>query len=67
MTNIVTSVKYRGYTGVYSWDPQTGVYSGEVLYIEDFVSFHGRTTFEIQKDFEGVINDYLEWQEEDSK
>lgn len=53
-------LQYKTYDAVVEYDAEREVWSGKILYIDDFVSFEAKHTEEIQQCFEAVVDDYLE-------
>jgi predicted HicB family RNase H-like nuclease len=56
----VHRVKYRGYRGEATYDPETGLLKGHVVNLRkaDMVLFHGATPAELQADLAGQIDFY---------
>ncbi len=54
-------LKYKGYTGSVEYSPEDGCLIGQVQGLHGtLISYEGSSVEEIQKDFEGAIDDYLE-------
>ncbi len=57
MRNIL---KYKGYTGNVNFSADDKVFHGRVLGITDIISFEGTSVKELEKDFKGAIDDYID-------
>jgi len=56
----MTEITYKGFVGLYDFDPDTEKYSGTVQHILEEILFYGENLYDLRKNFEKVINDYLE-------
>lgn len=54
-------LKYKGYHGKVELDEEAGLLHGEIVDLNDVVTFQGRTVEEIQKAFKDSVDDYLEF------
>lgn len=54
-------LSYKGYTGKVEVDADSGMLSGCVLNLRDVVAYHGASFEELERDFRGAIDDYLEY------
>lgn len=55
-----TFLKYKGYVGSIHFSKEDNCYYGEVLGMKNhMVTYEGNDLAELQKDFEGAVNDYL--------
>ncbi len=54
-------MKYKGYRGEVEFDPDAGVFHGEVLGTRDVITFQGTSVEELQGAFRDSIDDYLEF------
>lgn len=52
--------EHRGYRGEAAWDSDANVYRGEVIGIEDTVTFQAETLAELRNAFVASVGDYLE-------
>lgn len=53
-------MKYKGYTGSVEYSPEDGCLFGKVQGLHGtLISYEGESVEDIQKDFEGAIDDYL--------
>ena len=52
-------MSYKGYLGSCKISEEDQVLFGEVLFINDLISYEGRTVKEITKAFRGAVNDYI--------
>lgn len=54
-------MKYKGYTGSVEYSSEDGCLYGKVQGLHGtLISYEGNSVEEIQKDFEGAVDDYLE-------
>ena len=54
-------MKYKGYIGNVSYDPDAKIFHGNVLGLKDVVTFQGTTVKELELAFKDSINDYIAW------
>ncbi|MBO6794821.1 MAG: type II toxin-antitoxin system HicB family antitoxin [Balneolaceae bacterium] len=54
-------LKYKGYHGKVELDEEAGLLHGEIVDLNDVVTFQGKTVEEIQKAFKDSVDDYLEF------
>jgi predicted HicB family RNase H-like nuclease len=52
---------YKGYTGHVEFDPEAGLFHGEVLDTRDVITFQGTSVEDLQKAFQDSVEDYLEF------
>jgi predicted HicB family RNase H-like nuclease len=52
-------LRYKGYTTTLQLDPDSRLWYGRVLDIQDVVTFEGRTKMEAEKEFRRAIETYL--------
>lgn len=57
-------MKYKGYTGVVTFDDEAMIFHGEVVGVRDVITFQATTTKGLKKEFELSVNEYLNWCEE---
>lgn len=50
-----------GFEGRYEFDPEAGIFHGEVLLPHDVVTFQGRTLEELRQAMADSVADYLEF------
>lgn len=53
-------LKYKGYEGSVEYSLKDQVLYGKVLGIKSLLSYEGQTIAELEEDFRGVIDEYLE-------
>ena len=53
-------IEYKGYTGVFEFDPTVDAFHGRVVGLQDVVTFEGRSVEELRHEMEESIEDYLE-------
>jgi predicted HicB family RNase H-like nuclease len=54
-------LEYKGYTGHVEFDPEAGLFHGEVLDTRDVITFQGRSVEDLQQAFRDSVDDYLEF------
>jgi predicted HicB family RNase H-like nuclease len=54
-------MKYKGYVGKVEYDSKAKLFHGEVLGLNDVITFQGTTVKEIEKAFKDSVDDYLAW------
>ena len=52
-------MKYKGYIGKVEYDDEAGVFYGEIIGLQDVVTFKGTSVKELQESFKESIDDYL--------
>jgi len=52
---------YKGYTSHVEFDPEAGLFHGEVLDTRDVITFQGTSVEDLQKAFQDSVEDYLEF------
>ena len=52
---------YKGYTGELEVDVEAGILFGEVVYINDGITFQGKTVEEAGQEFKKSVDCYLEF------
>lgn len=52
--------KYQGYRGTYHWNAKAQIYEGEVLDIEEKVTYTGKDLLELNNHFKVAVDSYLE-------
>lgn len=57
-------LKYKGYTGVVTFDDEAMIFHGEVCGLRDVITFQGTTPDEIKREFETSVDGYLNWCDE---
>ena len=57
-------LEFKGYTGRVEFDPDAGIFHGEVIDLRDVITFQGTTVDEIEKAFRDSVDDYLEFCQE---
>ncbi len=57
-------LEYKGYTGVYEYQPETGDFAGRVEGIRDAITFYGRSMDELRHEMATSVDLYLKWCEE---
>ena len=57
-------LEYKGYTGVYEYQPNTESFAGHVEGIRDVITFYGGSVDELRHEMATSVDIYLEWCEE---
>ena len=55
------TLKYRGYIGSVKYDESDNMLYGEILNVNDSISYEGETLEELQKAFETEVDRYVEF------
>ena len=55
------SLRYRGYIGSVNYDETDNMLYGEILNINDSISYEGETLEELQKAFETEVDRYVKF------
>ena len=53
-------LEYKGYYGSVEYSREDALLYGKVLGINSLISYEGESVAELQQDFEGAVDDYLE-------
>ena len=53
-------LEYKGYYGSVEYSSEDVLLYGKVLGINSLISYEGESVAELQQDFEGAVDDYLE-------
>ena len=53
-------IEYKGYSGVFEYDPSIDAFHGRVVGLQDVVTFQGRSLDELRREMKESIEDYLE-------
>lgn len=53
-------IDYKGYTGVFEFDPSIDAFHGRVIGLVDVVTFEGRSVDDLRSAMEESVEDYLE-------
>jgi len=52
---------YKGYKGVISWDNEADTFHGNVVNIQDVITFQGTDFKDLVRAFKDSVDDYLEF------
>ena len=55
--NILT---YKGYQGSFEYDPEADIFHGDVLHLQDVITFQGRSIDELKQAMTDSVEDYFE-------
>ena len=61
MNNIL---EYKGYNGTVEYSAEDSVLFGKVIGIKSLMSYEGQSVEELKADFEGAVDDYIKYCEE---
>ncbi|RKR79587.1 type II toxin-antitoxin system HicB family antitoxin [Marinobacter nauticus] len=53
-------LNYKGQIGSVDWDTETNCMYGQLMYINDLVTYEACSPAELQEEFEAAVDDYLE-------
>jgi predicted HicB family RNase H-like nuclease len=53
-------IEYKGYTGVFEFDPSIDAFHGRIVGLQDVVTFQGRSLDELRREMAESVEDYLE-------
>jgi len=53
-------IEYKGYVGVFEFDPSIDAFHGRLVGLRDVVTFQGRSLDELRKEMAESVEDYLE-------
>ena len=54
-------IEYKGYTGVFEFDPSIEAFHGRVVGLQDVVTFQGQSLDELRWEMAESVEDYLEF------
>lgn len=54
-------MQYKGYAGVVAYDDEAKLFHGEVVSTRAVITFQGTSVREIEREFRGSVDAYLEW------
>lgn len=57
-------MEYEGYSARIEYDENLGAFHGQVLNINDVITFQGTSVEELRREFTASVDDYLAWCEE---
>ena len=57
----MSMLAYKGYHGVFDYDPEADIFNGEIVNLSDIVTFQGRSIDELKTALEESVEDYLEF------
>ena len=60
-------LSYKGYTGRFEYDAEADIFHGEVLHIQDVVTFQGRSIDELKAALADSVEDYLDFCAQEGK
>jgi predicted HicB family RNase H-like nuclease len=53
-------IEYKGYTGVFEYDPEIETFAGHVIYLRDEIYFEGDSIKDLKTSMKRAIDHYLE-------
>lgn len=60
-------MSYKGYFAVVEFDSDARIFHGEVLGINDVITFQGTTVDDLEKEFHASVEDYLSFCEKEGR
>lgn len=54
-------MKYKGYIGHVEYDDEAKIFHGEVIGLNDSITFQGSSVEELEQAFADSVDDYLNW------
>ncbi len=63
MNNIM---EYKGYNGTVEYSAEDNILFGKVIGIKSLISYEGQSVEELKADFEGAVDDYIEYCKENN-
>lgn len=54
-------MKYKGYLGHVQYDDDAKIFHGEVVGLNDIITFQGKSVDELEQAFKDSVDDYLNW------
>jgi len=54
-------IEYKGYTGVFEFDPSIDAFHGRIVGLQDVVTFQGTSLDELRQEMVESVDDYLEF------
>jgi predicted HicB family RNase H-like nuclease len=54
-------IEYKGYTGIFEFDPSIDAFHGHIVGLQDVVTFQGRSLDELRREMAESVEDYLEF------
>jgi predicted HicB family RNase H-like nuclease len=58
-------MEYKGYLGTVEYDAEAKIFHGDIINTRDVITFQGTTVNEMERAFQGSIDDYIAWCEGD--
>jgi len=53
-------IEYKGFSGVFEFDPSIDAFHGRVVGLQDVVTFQGHSIDELRREMAESVDDYLE-------
>lgn len=60
-------IEYKGYTGVFEYDPDLDACQGYVIGTRDQIVFEGRSPDELRASMKEAVDGYLDWCSEEGR
>lgn len=54
-------ITYKGYCGVFEYDPEADIFHGDVINLSDVITFEGRSIDELKQALADSVDDYIEF------
>lgn len=52
-------IEYKGYMGIFEFDPESDTFHGTVINTNDVITFYGSSVAELRREMRHSINEYL--------
>lgn len=52
-------IEYKGYMGVFEFDPESDIFHGTVINTNDVITFYGASVAELRKEMRLSVDEYL--------
>jgi predicted HicB family RNase H-like nuclease len=56
----VNILQYKGYLGLFKFDPEAHIFHGEIVNTRDVITFEGRSVEELERAIRDSVEDYLD-------
>jgi predicted HicB family RNase H-like nuclease len=60
-------IEYKGYLGVFEFDPESDTFHGTVINTNDVITFYGSSAAELRKEMRRSIDEYLAFCQEQGR
>ena len=60
-------IEYKGYIGVFEFDPEIDAFHGSVINTNDVITFYGKSIAELRKEMRTSVDEYLAFCQEEGR